>query len=112
MLEYTRDVEESVEPIVDAVSKEALYDLKGRSPKKTGDYAKGWRRAKKNRGTGQYARIIYNARKPGLAHLLEKGHALRGGGRAAAFPHIAPVAEEYGAKLADDLKIAIRRGGR
>ena len=41
---------------------------------------------------------------PGLAHLLEKGHALVGGGSARAFVHIAPAAEEAFAdfeKLAD-----------
>lgn len=37
--------------------------------------------------------IIYNAI-PGLPHLLEHGHAKRGGGRTNAFPHIAPVEKE------------------
>lgn len=31
---------------------------------------------------------------PGLPHLLEHGHALVGGGRARAFEHIAPAADE------------------
>lgn len=35
---------------------------------------------------------IYS-RKPGLPHLLEKGHAKIGGGRTRAYPHVKPAAE-------------------
>ena len=35
---------------------------------------------------------IYS-RKPGLPHLLEKGHAKIGGGRTAAYPHVKPAAD-------------------
>lgn len=35
---------------------------------------------------------IYS-KKPGLPHLLEKGHAKIGGGRTRAFPHVKPAAQ-------------------
>ena len=59
------------------------------------DYDKGWTtRFESGRLSSQG--IIYNSKAPGLPHLLEHGHALRGGGRSHtdAVPHIAPVEEK------------------
>ena len=72
-----------------------------------------WRRnarqykAKYHKGQWQYGRFVtYRtrrlkhgieghifSRKPGLPHLLEKGHAKVGGGRTSAYQHVKPAAE-------------------
>ena len=65
----------------------------------------GWRYAKavtyrtlrQKRGVEGH---IYS-KKPGLPHLLEKGHAKIGGGRTRAFPHVKPAAE-YAFQFARD----------
>lgn len=52
-------------------------------------YAKGWT-AKMQKGRYDSVSIVHN-KTPGLPHLLEHGHALRGGGRVPGRAHIAPV---------------------
>lgn len=56
-------------------------------------YADGWTYRTKNTADGPSAEIG-NKTKPGLAHLLEKGHAKVGGGRVPGIKHIEPAAEE------------------
>ncbi|MFN2746968.1 HK97 gp10 family phage protein [Bacillus sp. z60-18] len=87
--EFTGDVERGLEKEKERVAKEGAAKLKRTSPKDTGKYAKGWR--EKKNGS---ARVVYNATKPQLTHLLEKGHAKRGGGRVAGKEHIRPVEQE------------------
>ena len=69
---------------------------------RTGDYRKGWSIRTKREMFGINV-LIYNRLKPGLTHLLEKGHATKNGtGRSfedtPAHSHIAQAkqnAEEY-----------------
>lgn len=59
----------------------------------TTDYDKGWT-SRFETGRLSAQGTIYNSIVPGLPHLLENGHALRGGGRSSGTPHIAPVEEK------------------
>jgi len=83
--DYSEEVEEIVEDEIENVANEAVAELKSNSPKRTGKYAKSWRKTKIKDGYS-----VHNT-KAGLTHLLEKGHAKRNGGRTKAIPHIAPV---------------------
>lgn len=87
--EYSTEVEEGLEEAKVEVAKDTVKRLKQTSPKKTGDYRKGW--ARKKVGTAQ---VVHNRTDYQLTHLLEYGHAKRGGGRVAGIPHIAPVEEK------------------
>ncbi|GGA56436.1 hypothetical protein GCM10007416_32040 [Kroppenstedtia guangzhouensis] len=87
--DYTEEVSEGLEEAKEAAAKNAVKKLKQRSPKDTGDYARGWRAKKIGR-----AWVVHNATDYQLTHLLEHGHAKRGGGRVAGIPHIGPVEEE------------------
>jgi len=109
--EYTEEVEEAIAGVIEEDVEAAVKELKDASPKKTGEYARGWT-AKKEMTDGGLKMTIYNKTKPQLTHLLEFGHAKRGGGRVAARPHIAPVEEKLIDQVTRDIEDAIRRGGR
>lgn len=89
LLEYHQECVRAMTESVDEVSKEAVKKLKATSPGK--DYPNKWAR-KIEKGRLQYSATVHS-KKPGLPHLLEKGHAKRGGGRTDPIVHIAPVEE-------------------
>lgn len=88
------DVIEAMSEAIDEVAKESVRKLKADSPRgKTNTYYKGWA-YKIEKGRLTHGSVVYG--KNGtyqLAHLLEFGHAKRGGGRVGAVPHIKKVEE-------------------
>ena len=61
----------------------------------TGDYAKSWAVKTTKESANALQVTVHSRNRYQIAHLLEHGHAKRGGGRVAARPHIA-AAEEAG----------------
>lgn len=92
--EYADEVKEKVNTVTEDVAKVYTKELKKTSPKAKGDYKKGWAKKTQSKGNGIKKIIIYNKTEYQLTHLLEKGHAKRGGGRVRAIPHIAPIEEQ------------------
>lgn len=92
--EQRYEVIEAMSESIDEVAKESVKKLKAASPRgKTNTYYKGWT-YKIEKGRLTHGSIVYG--KTGtyqLAHLLEYGHAKRGGGRTNAYSHIKPVEE-------------------
>ena len=72
---------------------------------KTGRYAKSWRVKTTEENSQKLIQTVHSPKRYMLAHLLEKGHAKRNGGRTRAIPHIAP-AEQAGV---EQLETLIRR---
>lgn len=73
-------------------------EISANSPKKTGTYAKSWTAKKTKENSHSLEMTVHSKNRYRLAHLLEKGHAKRGGGRVSGRPHIAP-AEENGVQM-------------
>lgn len=88
LAEFTEDVQEALTESADEVTKEAVKALKATSPTRTKKYAKSWIRKKISNGY-----VIHNKRYY-LTHLLEHGHAKKGGGRVEGIKHIEPVEQQ------------------
>lgn len=85
------DVKEAVKSSGNLVRDE----IKLTAPKDTGDYAASWAVKKQKETSASLSVVVHSKNRYQLAHLLEYGHAKRGGGRVPAQPHIAQ-AEEHG----------------
>ena len=82
-------------------------DIQANAPKKTGAYSKSWKVSTTKETSESLELTVHSPKKYQLAHLLEKGHAKRGGGRTKAVPHIAPAEESAAKQLESDIKKAI-----
>lgn len=104
---YSSSTAEAIEAAEKKIAKEAVSELKATSPAATdtkapGTYRKGWRSNIQRSRLG-CSLTIYN-KEGSLTHLLEKGHALRQGGRSPAQPHIKKVADSAEESFVEELK--------
>lgn len=114
--EYKDEIIESAEEVTKKCAAIGVKALKANSPRKKkggGGYASGWTsKTEKDRVTTTV--VIYNGKKPGLAHLLENGHAVISTdgdhvGDAAAHVHIAPVEKELIERFEREIKMEVSR---
>lgn len=110
--EYTEDVSAAIERKVDEVADLVLEEVKSNHPytDRSGEYTKGFIKTKQDE-YGRTRRVIWNRKHYRRVHLLEFGHAKRGGGRVPAYPHLRPAYEKYALQLPDEIKRIIKKGG-
>ena len=97
------DVKRAVKDAGDVVKD----DIRSHAPKDTGDYAKSWAVKKRKETSNSLTLVVHSRNRYQLAHLLEFGHAKRGGGRVSAQPHIAAAEAKGMEQLEDEIRKAL-----
>ena len=92
---YADTTADGVKTAVQKAAKTVKSEIQAGAPVKTGAYKKSWAAKNTAESANKLEITVYSRNRYQLAHLLEHGHAKRGGGRVAGRPHIAP-AEQAG----------------
>ena len=103
--EYAGSVKENLDEVTKAVAKKGAQAVRRAAAGAvggSGKYARGWT-SKVEVGRLGVSGVIYN-KTPGLPHLLEYGHANRGGGRTPGRPHIAPAEKQIVKEYEEEVK--------
>ncbi|MGN8857680.1 HK97 gp10 family phage protein [Catenibacterium mitsuokai] len=93
--EYADLATDDLKAAVKKTGNEVRKQIQSTAPKASGKYSKSWSVKTTKESSNGMEVTVYSRNRYQLAHLLEFGHAKRGGGRVAARPHIA-AAEQAG----------------
>ena len=108
--DYAKVIDTDMREAVTKAGQTVRKDISASAPKRYGTYSKSWSTKKTKQTSRSLEVTVYSRNRYQLAHLLEHGHAKRGGGRTRAFPHIAPAEERGVQQLEEDIKRSIRHG--
>ena len=100
--EYSELADDEMKKAVRKTATSVKKEISANAPHDTGTYAKSWTSSKVKETSHNLQMTVHSRNRYRLAHLLEKGHAKRGGGRVEGHPHIAP-AEKNGEELLENL---------
>ncbi len=100
--EYSELADSAMKKAVRKTATSVKKEISANAPSNTGAYAKSWTTKKTAENSHTLQMTVHSKNRYQLAHLLENGHAKRGGGRVEGKPHIAP-AEKNGELLLESL---------
>ena len=106
--EYADLATDSMKTAVTNASKTVRKEISANAPVRRGTYKKSWRTKKTRENAHVLEVTVYSPKRYMLAHLVEKGHAKRGGGRVAGRPHIAPAEQHGVAQLEREITEALK----
>jgi hypothetical protein len=102
LTEYAELADTAMKKAVRKTATAVKNEISANAPMKSGRYAKSWVSKKVKENSHTLEMTVHSKNRYQIAHLLEHGHAKRGGGRVAAIPHIAP-AEQHGEEMLEFL---------
>ena len=85
-------------------------DIQAGAPVDTGKYKKSWTVKNVHEDSESIDLVVHSRNRYQIAHLLEHGHAKRGGGRVAAKPHIAAAEQRGNEKLVTTIEQKLKGG--
>lgn len=104
-LEKYRDLAaEDLKAAVKETGDDVKKDISANAPVRTGKYKKSWAVKKVSETSESIEVVVHSKNRYQIAHLLENGHAKRGGGRVRAIPHIKPAEAKGEKELVDKIK--------
>ena len=108
--EYAEVTTDGMKKAVNDAGKTVKKEIQANAPVQSGKYKKSWTVKKTAESATKLEVTVHSKNRYQLAHLLEHGHAKRGGGRVAGRSHIAP-AEEAGIKeLESEIERCLKNG--
>jgi hypothetical protein len=107
--EYRKLSADAMKDAVEKTAKDVKNEIQDKAPVRTGRYKKSWTVTKTEENADRLVMTVHAGRYQ-LTHLLEHGHAKRGGGRVAAIPHIAPAEETGEKQLEEEITRSLENG--
>ena len=107
---YADTTADGVKTAVQRAAKTVKSEIQAGAPMKTGAYKKSWAAKNTAESANKLEITVYSRNRYQLAHLLEHGHAKRGGGRVPGKSHIAPAEQAGIDQLEKDIERSLRHG--
>jgi len=104
LMEYADLATDTVKQAVKKAGNTVKKEIQATAPSDTGKYKKSFKVTKRKETSNALEVTVHSKDRYQLTHLLEKGHAKRGGGRVSAIPHIAPAEEKGIRKLTEEIE--------
>lgn len=108
--DYANATSEDVKSAVQKAAKTVKTEIQAGAPARSGKYKKSWATKNTAESSNKLEITVYSRNRYQIAHLLEHGHAKRGGGRVSARPHIAAAEAAGIEQLEQEIERCLRNG--